>query len=102
MGLSVGQICKRKPVTCTRDAEIKDVVDLMRERRVGSVIVVHESAGAVRPYGLITDRDLVVRVISTGASLDSLAVKDVATSELIVGREKTVFKRQFSSCVMLE
>lgn len=87
MGMSVGQICKRNPVTCMRDAEIRDVVGLMRERKVGSVIVVQELTGETRPYGIITDRDLVVRVISAGEDLDSLTIRDVATTDLRVVRE---------------
>jgi len=87
MGMSVGQLCKRNPVTCAFDAEIRDVVGLMREREVGSVIVVQELSGEMRPYGIITDRDLIVRVISSGENLDSLTIRDVATTDLRVVRE---------------
>ena len=39
MGTSVGQVCNRKPVTCAHDAEIRDVMNLMRDEQVGSVIL---------------------------------------------------------------
>ncbi len=87
MSMSVGQICKRNPVTCARDAEIREVVGLMRERGVGSVIVVQELTGEMRPYGIITDRDLVVRAISAGEDINSLTIGDVATTDVRVARE---------------
>ena len=87
MGTSVGQICKRNPVTCASDAEITDVVDLMREQQVGSVILVQEMTDGTRPYGIITDRDLVVRVFTAGVEYDSLTIRDVATTDLKLVRE---------------
>ncbi len=82
MGTSIGQICNRKPVTCAHDAEIRDVVALMRDKAVGSVILTQTMSDGTRPYGVVTDRDLVVHVIAAGVDIDSLTIRDVATTDL--------------------
>ncbi len=82
MGTSVGQICNRKPVTCAHDAEIRDVVNLMRDEQVGSVILTQKMVDGTRPYGVVTDRDLVVRVIAAGLDIETLTIRDVATTDL--------------------
>jgi signal-transduction protein with cAMP-binding, CBS, and nucleotidyltransferase domain len=87
MGTSVGQICNRNTVTCASDAEIRNVVALMSERHVGSVILVQEMADGPRPYGIVTDRDLVVRIIAAGVDMDSLTIRDVATMDITVVQE---------------
>jgi len=87
MTISIAQICNKNPVTCAIDAEVRDVVNLMREKQVGSVIVVNEMTDGTRPYGIITDRDLVVRVIAAGVDLESLVIRDIATTEIAVGRD---------------
>lgn len=47
-------------VTADPATPVQDVAALMRERNVGSVVLVHEE----RPVGIVTDRDLAVRVLA--------------------------------------
>ena len=75
---TVGQICVREVVTVTRDANIADAARKMRDRHVGSLVVVETRGDAERPIGIITDRDIVVEV----CALD-LDPHDVAVGELL-------------------
>jgi CBS domain-containing protein len=55
----------------------------MREKHVSSVVVVENMHGEIRPQGMITERDLVLEVLT--AKLDPSVVKaeDILTCELI-------------------
>jgi CBS domain-containing protein len=60
--MSLVAIGSRHPVTCTPAASVADVVRMMEESSVGCVIVTRED----RPVGIVTDRDLVLRVLRKG------------------------------------
>jgi CBS domain-containing protein len=68
-------------VTATPETSVVEVAGLMRDNRVGSIVLV-DPAGS--PVAMITDRDLAVRVFAEGASPDS-PVGDHATRPLVSG-----------------
>lgn len=71
-------------VMVSQDANLEDVANLMREKNVGSVIVVEDKDTNPVPTGIITDRDMVTRLIAKDVNLDEVSVKDVASSPLVV------------------
>jgi CBS domain-containing protein len=68
-------------VTATPETSVLDVARLMRDHRVGSVVVV-DAAGS--PVAMITDRDLALRVFAEGASAQSPVI-DHASRPLVSG-----------------
>jgi CBS domain-containing protein len=68
-------------VTSPPDAAAVSVAGQMRDRRVGSVVIV-DPAGS--PVAMVTDRDLALRVMADGLSPDS-EVGEVASRPLICG-----------------
>ena len=64
--MHIGKICTRSVVSCRRDASARELARLMRERHVGDVVVVDEHEGLLTPVGVVTDRDLVVKVLAMG------------------------------------
>jgi CBS domain-containing protein len=56
----------------------------MRDEHVGSLVIVDESNGKRVPVGMLTDRDVVIRVFATNDKhIDMLSVGDVMTTEII-------------------
>jgi CBS domain-containing protein len=49
-------------VTAARETSVREVAETMRERNVGSVVLVEDG----RPIGFVTDRDLAVSVLADG------------------------------------
>ncbi|MEX2105429.1 MAG: CBS domain-containing protein [Solirubrobacterales bacterium] len=68
-------------VTAAPDTGAVDVARLMRDKRVGSVVVV-DPAGS--PVAMVTDRDLALRVFAEGADPSSPVI-DHASRPLISG-----------------
>jgi CBS domain-containing protein len=58
----------------------------MRQRTVGSLIVVNDSK---QPIGIITDRDLVIRAVADGKDAEVTPVIDVMTPDLVVASGDT-------------
>jgi len=68
-------------VTASAEASALEVARLMRDHRVGSVVIV-DSAG--RPVAMLTDRDLALRVFAEGAEPASPALQH-ASRPLVCG-----------------
>lgn len=74
--MSVGRICMRDVDTAGPKETAVDVARRMRERQVGTVVVVDDAA---QPMGLVTDRDLAVRVVAAGREGARTPVTDIMT-----------------------
>lgn len=73
----------RRPVVTASEREtVATVAQRMRDQRTGCVVVTREN----RPIGLLTDRDICVRVVAEGRASDVL-VSEVATYDPFVLRE---------------
>jgi CBS domain-containing protein len=72
------ELTSKAPVTLASDATIEEAARLMDQYSVGAVIVVD----GVRPVGVVTDRDLVVRALARGVRGDG-RVDSVMTPGLV-------------------
>jgi CBS domain-containing protein len=78
--MNAGDICKRDVVVAYRDTPLAEAARLMRERHVGTLIVVVDRASERVPVGILTDRDIVVAVVAKGLDPRTLKVGDVMSS----------------------
>jgi CBS domain-containing protein len=62
--LNVGALCKRSPVTVDQHARLAEAAHRMREAHVGALVVTAEQPQGRAVTGVVTDRDLVLRVLS--------------------------------------
>ncbi len=74
--LRVRQIMTRNPATVGPDEPLVRVARLMKERRIGSVIIVEDD----RVVGIVTERDIVYRAVERCEQWRSLTARDVMTS----------------------
>jgi CBS domain-containing protein len=80
MAISVANICQRDVDVIGPDESVAKAADRMRQRTVGSLIVVD---AAKRPVGIITDRDLVIRALADARDADATPVSEVMTPDII-------------------
>jgi len=66
-------------ITVTRNASANKVAELMDKNGLGCIVVTNPDG---KPEGIITERDLVVRVLAKNTKPDSLKAEDVMTSPL--------------------
>ena len=70
-------IMSKNPASVTPDTSVQEAARLMQQQDVG-VLPVVESAASKRLVGLVTDRDITVRVVAEGRS--NATVRDAMTS----------------------
>ncbi|MDP3252760.1 MAG: CBS domain-containing protein [Hydrogenophaga sp.] len=62
--MQVGSVCSREIVTVDAQSSVAEAASLMREHHVGAVVVTQQAASSVHVCGIVTDRDLVIRVLT--------------------------------------
>lgn len=67
-----------EPVVCEPGESVAGAARIMKQQDVGSVPVV-ESQSSKRLVGIVTDRDLVVKVLAGGRNVDRATVQDAMT-----------------------
>lgn len=73
---------KRKPITVTPDASLREAVQTMSENRIGSIIIVEPESG--RPIGIFTLRDLLHKVAAKSCDLDQMVMSVMSGSNLLM------------------
>lgn len=76
--MSLGRICVRSVDLADPTEPVWQAAERMRQRGVGTLLIVDEWN---KPIGIVTDRDLVVRVLAEGLDGNSTLVRDVMTAD---------------------
>jgi CBS domain-containing protein len=76
---TISEVMTRDPLTIDAGAPVSDAAQIMRDYNIGDVIVMKDDGGVC---GIVTDRDLTLRVIAPGYDPKTLKVEDVCTEEL--------------------
>lgn len=87
--MKVSDIMSKDPLKVEADTSVHDAAKLMVERGVGSMIIV----SGVRIVGIVTERDLVSRVLTESFDPTKVLIKDIMTTPLFtVSSNDTVGK----------
>jgi CBS domain-containing protein len=78
--MEIREVMTESVVTAEPASTVQEVAALMRERNVGSVVLVRDG----EPVGFVTDRDLAVSVLADGRSASDQA-GDHASSPVVTG-----------------
>jgi len=73
-------------VTAPPERSVREIAEMMRERNVGSVVLIQEE----RPVGFLTDRDLTVSVLADGRDLGDHAADHASTPVITANAEMQV------------
>lgn len=74
--MSVGQICSLDVDVAHAEESISRAAERMRQHAVGALVVVNAQQN---PIGIVTDRDLVTRVLAPGHDAHTTAVRNAMT-----------------------
>ena len=74
--MTVGRVCVREVDLADSDEAVQVAAERMHDRKVGT-LVVKDDAG--RPIGILTDRDLAIRVVAQGRDPYQTTVGEILT-----------------------
>jgi CBS domain-containing protein len=79
--MQVREIMTREPACCTPETKLRDVARLMMDQDCGQIPVV-DSKNTRKPIGVVTDRDIVVRVVADSKNPSAYAA-ETCMSQLV-------------------
>ena len=80
MGTKIAEVMTQRPRAVTAQTTVREAARLMDEEDVGSLPVVDDTAHLI---GIVTDRDVAVRVVGRGLDSDTTVVGDVASRDVV-------------------
>lgn len=84
--MQVKGVMSKKVITVSPSTTVVDAAKLLREKRIGCLIVVEGK----KPVGIVTERDFVYRIVAEGKNL-STPIGEVMTRDLrVVGRDHEI------------
>lgn len=85
--MPISEFCNREVVFATREMSLPEAAQLMRQYHVGDLVVVEEVDGRRVPVGIVTDRDIVIEVISKSLDIAEFSVGDIMGPQLVSVQE---------------
>jgi CBS domain-containing protein len=79
MPQTIKQVMTPDPKVLPKTATVKQAAELMRDENIGDVIVVN---GHRKLFGIVTDRDIALRVGAEGADPDNVTLEEIATKDV--------------------
>ena len=84
--MSVGRICAREVDLAEPEESVQIAANRMHARNVGTLMVLDAES---RPIGILTDRDLAVRVVGKGLDIFKTTVREVMSNTPTSVRDDT-------------
>ena len=81
--MPIGGFCNREVVFATRETSIPEAAQLMCQYHVGDLVIVDEVGGKRVPVGIVTDRDMVIKIISQSLDFNEFSVGDIMSPQLV-------------------
>jgi CBS domain-containing protein len=82
--MQLKDICTPEAAYCERKTTTLRAAGLMREKHVGDLVVVDDASDERTPVGIITDRDIVVKVLGKERDPARVPVGDVMRTPVVV------------------
>jgi CBS domain-containing protein len=80
VGTKIAEVMSDRPRAVTPQTSVQEAAQLMEQEDVGSLPVVEEGT---RLVGIVTDRDLAVRVVARGSNPEQTQVGEVASTDVV-------------------
>lgn len=78
------EICTPDVVFCDRRTSVLEAARIMRKKHIGDLVVVDDPEDACLPVGLVTDRDIVIKVLGEERSASTVTVGEIMCAPIVV------------------
>lgn len=87
--MKASEVCSRDVLALSATESLASCARQMKDRNVGSAVIVDRVRGFARPIGIVTDRDMLRGQFDRCADLFCLSTGDVMSTDLLVLNEDT-------------
>ncbi|MBD3230452.1 MAG: CBS domain-containing protein [Candidatus Lokiarchaeota archaeon] len=84
MTVKIEDIMVTEVKTLETDASIQDVVEKMYKNEIGSVVILKDG----NPFGIVTERDIVQKIVVKNKDPSTLKAKDIMSTPLETGNKQ--------------
>ena len=81
------EVCTTDVVFCGRDMSVLEAARMMRRQHNGDVVIVDDPDEECAPVGLVTDRDIVVKVLGNDLDPQKTSVGKIMRTPLVTAHE---------------
>ncbi len=82
---TVRNVMTKTVVTTELHKFVREAAELMGKKNVGSLVAVHKG----KPVGIITERDIVEKIVARGVDASSVQIKEIMSKPLITVKSDT-------------
>jgi CBS domain-containing protein len=90
------EVMTKDPIYCLPNNMVSEAAALMRKEHVGSILVV-ENEETKKLVGIVTDRDLALKVVADGLDAKSTKVEAIMTHKVITRRSNNDVQKALDS-----
>lgn len=90
--MSLRKYLSKDVVMASGDTSIADITKTMKEKNVGSVVIVKNNENDRSLLGIVTDRDILIKLIDQGSELNKKAVKEIVSQDVLTLKDSEGFK----------
>jgi CBS domain-containing protein len=90
------EIMTKDPICCLPNSTVSEAAELMRKEHIGSIPVI-ESEQSRKLVGIVTDRDLALKIVADGLDAKSTKVEVVMTHKVITRRSNNDLQKVLDS-----
>lgn len=87
--MKVSELCVLQTVIILKHEKVKDAAQLMKKYNVGTVVVVESDDKGNTPIGIVSDRDIVMRVTASDKWNENTLIEEVMSKNLLTMHEDT-------------
>ena len=77
--IPVSEVMSFPVITATKDATVYDIANIMKEKNIGAVVIVEGN----EPVGIVTERDIVKRVVSKNLKPKDVLAEEVMSKKIV-------------------
>lgn len=89
--MEIREIMTSNPACCVPETSLAEVAAMMIDCDCGEIPVV-ETAGSLKPVGVVTDRDIVCRTIGKGLNPMEMSAGDIMTTPVVTATPEMSFE----------
>ena len=78
----VNEVFTSAVVRASRSTTLQEAARIMRNQHVGALVVTDEGVERDRPLGIVTDRDIVIKAVAEGLSVQQATLGEIMTQAL--------------------